>query len=69
MIKIVPGSRHFFFECAENAWAFGTFMMLERMGEEKERKRFYCENPLNSAKRQQGFLFGYTENDRFFSVF
>ena len=39
MIKIVLGSRIFFFECAENARVFATFMMLERMGEEKERKR------------------------------
>ena len=38
-------------------------------GKEKERKRIYCENALNSAKRQQGFLFGYAENDRFFAVF
>ena len=39
MIKIVSGSRHFSFRYAKNARVFGTFMMLERMGEEKERKR------------------------------
>ena len=39
MIKMVPGSRHFSFRYAENAWVFGTFRGLEGMkgGERKEK--------------------------------
>ena len=69
IIKMLLGSRIFSFRCGENTRFFGTFRGLERIGEGKERKMIYCENPLNSAKRQQGFLFGYAENDRFFTVF
>ena len=67
--KDASRQQDFFFECAENARFSGLLGDWRGLGEGKERKRFYCENALNSAKRQQGFFFGYAENDRFFDVF
>ncbi len=53
VFKTVPGSRTFFFECAENTRFFGTFRGLERMrgGERKEAdlKQEYTDESMMAA--------------------
>jgi len=50
---MVPGSRHFSFRCAENAWVFGTFRRLEKMeggeGKEEDLKQEYTDESMMAA--------------------